>query len=292
MARFPFRVHDPSPKMTDAAEITRQAKSNLAFALHILPKERREGMVIFYAFCRVIDDLADDTTRPVDEREASLGAWKDGLERGFSKPDPLQQEVVDMAAKYEIPVHLLTAIIDGCRMDLRPQRFGTWHDLSEYTWKVACAVGLASLRVFGAADPASERYAVALGHALQLTNILRDVGEDLGNGVRIYLPLSDMARFQYTERDLVGRVHDGRFQSMMVWQADRAMAFYREACEVMPKSDSRALVPAEIMRDIYQTLLVRMKKDGFQVFDRRYSLSKARKMAIFSKHLLRLGPTA
>jgi len=275
--------------MTEAAAITRQAKSNLAFALHILPKERREGMVVFYAFCRVLDDLADDTTRPVSERDESLGAWKDGLERGFTHPDAFQREVMDMAAKYAIPIHLLTAIIDGCRMDLRPQRFGTWDDLSEYTWKVACAVGLASLRVFGAVNPASERYAVALGHALQLTTILRDVGEDLGNGVRIYLPLADMARFQYTERDLVGRVHDGRFQSMMGWQADRAMSFFREACDALPKSDSRALVPAEIMRDIYQTLLVRMRKDGFHVFDRRYRLSKARKMAIFSKHLLRLG---
>ncbi|MDB6077526.1 MAG: crtB2, partial [Akkermansiaceae bacterium] len=207
-------------------------------------------------------------------------------------PDALQRQVVELAAKYEIPIHLLTAIIDGCKMDLRPQRFGTWNDLSDYTWKVACAVGLASLRVFGATDPASERYAVALGHALQLTNILRDVGEDLANGVRIYLPLADMARFQYTERDLIGRVHDGRFMAMMAYQADRALSFYREAMTEMPKSDARALVPAEIMREIYQTLLGRMRKDGFRVFDRRYALSKARKMAIFSKHLLRLGIAA
>ncbi len=292
MAGLPPHVHGSRPQMTDAAEITRQAKSNLAFALHILPKERREGMVVFYAFCRVIDDLADDTARSVEDRDTALAAWKDGLERGFAQPDALQREVADLAVKYEIPIHLLTAIIDGCRMDLHPQRFGTWQDLSEYTWKVACAVGLASLKVFGAEDPASERYAVALGHALQLTNILRDVGEDLGNGTRIYLPLADMARFQYTERDLIGRVHDGRFAAMMAWQADRALGFYREASEILPKSDARALVPAEIMREIYQTLLERMKKDGFQVFNQRYRLSKARKMAIFSKHLLRLGSAA
>jgi phytoene synthase len=278
--------------MNEASEITRQAKSNLAFALPILPKERREGMVVFYAFCRVIDDLADDNERPVAERQTELNAWKDGLESGFPNPDSLQRQVVDMAVKYAVPVHLLTAIIDGCLMDLHPQRFGTWEDLSDYTWKVACAVGLASLRIFGATDPASERYAVALGHALQLTNILRDVGEDLANGVRIYLPLADMARFQYTERDLVGRVHDGRFMAMMAYQADRAASYYREAMAEMPKPDAKALVPAEIMREIYQTLLVRMKKDGFRVFDRRYRLSKARKMAIFSKHFLRLGIAA
>ncbi len=278
--------------MTDSAEITRQAKSNLAFALQILPKERREGMVTFYAFCRVVDDLADDPERPIAEREAALAAWKEGLEQGFANPDPLQAEVVALMERHAIPSHLLTAIIDGCLMDLRPRRFGTWEELSQYTYKVACAVGLASLKVFGAEDPASERYAVALGHALQLTNILRDVGEDLGNGVRIYLPLADLARFQYTERDLIGRVHDGRFVALMNFEAERAEAFYREAVEAMPKGDAKALLPAEIMRSIYQSLLEKMQKDDFKVFDRRYSLSKARKMAIFSKHFLRLGQTA
>jgi phytoene synthase len=278
--------------MSDSADITRQAKSNLAFALQILPKERRDGMITFYAFCRVVDDLADDPDRPVEAREADLLAWKTGLEQGFAAPDPLQLEVMALMKQYDIPVHLLTAIIDGCRMDLHPQRFGTWDDLSQYTYKVACAVGLASLKVFGATDPASEKYAIALGHALQLTNILRDVGEDLSNGCRIYLPLADFARFQYTERDLVGRVYDGRFMAMMAYQAERAGAFYREAVEAMPRSDARALVPAEIMRSIYQTLLEKMKKDDFKVFDQRYRLSKARKMAIFSKHLLRLGSAA
>jgi phytoene synthase len=278
--------------MSDSAEITRQAKSNLAFALQILPKERREGMITFYAFCRLVDDLADDPQRPLDARETDLLAWKAGLENGFAEPDALQREVVEMITRYEIPAHLLTAIIDGCLMDLRPQRFGTWEDLSRYTYKVACAVGLASLKVFGATDPASEKYAIALGHALQLTNILRDVGEDLANGCRIYLPLADFARFQYSERDLVGRVHDGRFMAMMAFQAERAEGFYRDAVEIMPKSDARALVPAEIMRSIYQTLLVKMKKDGFKVFDQRYRLSRARKMAIFSKHLLGLGSAA
>ncbi len=278
--------------MSDSAEITRQAKSNLAFALQILPKERRDGMITFYAFCRVVDDLADDPQRPLEAREADLLAWKAGLENDFAGPDALQREVVEMITHYDIPARLLTAIIDGCLMDLSPQRFGTWDDLSQYTYKVACAVGLASLKVFGATDPASERYAIALGHALQLTNILRDVGEDLANGGRIYLPLADFDRFEYSERDLVDRVHDDRFTAMMAYQAERAEGFYREAVEVMPKSDSRALVPAEIMRSIYQTLLSKMKKDGFKVFGQRYGLSKARKMAIFSKHLLGLGSAA
>jgi len=275
--------------MSVASEITRKAKSNLAFALGVLPKERREDMVVFYAFCRVVDDLADDLTVPAARRDAALLAWKNGLESGFETPDEFESEVVSLRDRRAIPTELLTAIIDGCRMDLHPQRFGTWEDLSQYTWKVACAVGLVSVRLFGCQHPDADRFAVALGHALQLTNILRDVGEDLANGVRIYLPLADLARFQYTERDLIGRVHDGRFLAMMAWQAERAEGLYAEAKAIhatLPARDRAALVPASIMEDTYHTLLGKMKRDGFRVFDRRYHLSKARKLAIFSKHLI------
>ncbi len=272
--------------MSVASEITRKAKSNLAFALSILPKDRRDDMVVFYAFCRVIDDLADDLDVPAAQRASALSAWKHGLEQGFAAPDEFQREVIELRDRRAIPTELLTAIIDGCTMDLHPQRFGTWEDLSQYTWKVACAVGLVSVRLFGCQHPDSEKYAVALGHALQLTNILRDVGEDLSNSVRIYLPLADLGRFQYTERDLIGRVHDGRFMAMMAYQAERAEAFYQEAEALLPASDRAALTPAIIMAETYRTLLQRMKADGFRVFDRRYSLSKARKLAILSKHLI------
>lgn len=278
-----------------ASEITRKAASNLAFALKILPKDRREGMTVFYAYCRVIDDLADDEGVPLTEREAGLDAWKRGLEHGFDAPTAFQQDVLDLRERYAIPTELLTAIIDGCRSDLRPQRFGSWEELSRYTWRVASAVGLASLRVFGAGDAGSERYAVALGHALQLTNILRDVGEDLSNGGRIYLPLTELARFQYTERDLFGRVYDGRFMAAMAYQAERAEAFYQEAGDILttlPARDQAALVPARIMHEIYQALLRKMRGDGFRVFDRRYRISTPRKLAILSKYLLTGKPGA
>lgn len=270
-----------------SSEITRKAKSNLAFALRVMPKERRDDMVVFYAFCRVVDDLADDPGVPAAKRDSALQAWKDGLLHGFAEPDPFQREVVALRDRREIPTELLTAVIDGCLMDLHPQRFGTWEDLSRYTWKVACAVGLVSVKLFGCTHPDSEKYAVALGHALQLTNILRDVGEDLSNGVRIYLPLADLARFQYTERDLIGRVYDGRFLAAMAWQADRAEAYFKEAEALMPAEDRAALLPATIMAAIYRGVLCKMRRDGFRVFDRRYRLSKARKMAIFAKYLLR-----
>jgi len=259
-----------------ASEITRKAKSNLAFALNILPRERREDMVVFYAFCRIMDDIADNPSMPVEDRAAALSEWKQGLIRGFENPGEFEREVVEMRDRQNIPNDLLVAIIEGCEMDLTPQRFGTWDDLAGYTWKVACAVGLVSVRLFGCKDPASDKYAVALGHALQLTNILRDVGEDLGNGVRIYLPLMDLARFQYTERDLIGRVHDGRFLAMMAYEADRAEG----------QVDRDALVPARIMGETYHRLLTKMRADHFHVFSKRYSVSKARKLTILSKHLI------
>jgi phytoene synthase len=269
-----------------ASDITRRAKSNLAFALKILPRERREDMVAFYAFCRTIDDLADDPGIPIIEREKQLAHWRNGLVSGFNAPDEFQQEVIALRDRHQIPDDLLLAIIDGCRMDLHPQRFETWHDLSDYIWKVACAVGLVSTRLFGCQDPGSEHYAVALGHALQLTNILRDIGEDLSNGQRIYLPRGDLARFDYTEQDLVARVHDARFVALMNYQAERAEKFYQEAAAALPASDRRALVPARIMGETYHLLLEKMRADHFQVFTKRYRISKPRKLAILSKHLI------
>jgi phytoene synthase len=169
-------------------------------------------------------------------------------------------------------------------MDLEPRRFQTWEDLSQYIWKVACAVGLVSIRLFGCTDPAAERYAVTLGHALQLTNILRDIREDHDNGGRIYLPLADLARSGYAESDLAAHVCDARFLALMDFEAARAEAFFREAEELLPAADHKALAPARIMAEIYQELLHKMRGDGFKVFEKRYRVSPLRKLAILAKH--------
>jgi len=270
--------------VSDALQITRRAKSNLAFALRILPRERRADAVVFYAFCRTLDDLADDPGIPAQDRAVALEAWKHGLVSGFENPSPLEREVIDLRERHSIPNELLTAIIDGCRMDLEPRRFQTWGDLSDYIWKVACAVGLVSIRIFGCKDPAAETYAVALGHALQLTNILRDIREDYDNGRRIYLPLDDLARFDYPEADLAAGVCDGRFRALMEFEAERAEGYFREAEAILPAADHRALAPARIMSAIYRQLLAQMQHDGFHVFEKRYRVSGARKLAILVKH--------
>lgn len=266
--------------MASSQEITRKAKSNLAITLTCLPKERKRDMITFYAFCRVIDDLADDLDIPLEKRKCGLAEWRDGIEHGFDSADELQEEVVDLIKRHDISKQPFLDLIDGCSSDLEPQRFGSWAELESYTYRVASCVGIISTRIFGCTHPDSEKYAVALGHALQLTNILRDVDEDLRNGGRIYLPLDDFTRFQYSERDLIGRVHDGRFMAMMAWHADRAEKFYQEALSYLQPEDTKALKAAEAMRKIYHTLLTKMRADNFQVFHQRYSISKPRKIGI------------
>jgi phytoene synthase len=268
-----------------ASEITRKAESNLAFALKVLPKDRRDDMVVFYAFCRTIDDIADEQGVSVAQRAESLKTWEDGIRDGFAKDNELGRELIEVVERRGISHQWLLEIIEGCRMDLRPQKFGSWEALSKYNWKVAGVVGLVSTRIFGCVHESSDRYAEMLGNALQLTNILRDVGEDLSNGGRIYLPENDIIRFQYSERDLVGRVYDGRFIAMMRYQAERAEYLFREAEALIHPMDRHALLPARAMAEIYQCLLEKMKEDGFRVFDRRYSVTKFRKLLILLKFI-------
>lgn len=276
--------------MATASEITRKADSNLAFALRILPKDRRDDMVVFYAFCRTIDDLADEPGVPVAVRREGLAKWEEGVRGGFPAENPLGSELMEMAARRGIRGDWLLEIIEGCRMDLKVLRFGSWEELRGYNWKVAGVVGLVCTRIFGCVHQDSDRYAETLGNALQLTNILRDVGEDLSNGGRIYLPENDIIRFQYSERDLVGRVYDGRFIAMMSYQAERAESLFKEAEGLIHPMDARALRPARIMAEVYRRLLGKMRADGFRVFDRRYSVSKMRKLAILVKFLIAASP--
>lgn len=273
--------------MSEASEITRKAKSNLAFALISLPKENRDDVTIFYAFCRQIDDIADDPDHSTEFKNEGLQRWSDLFEGKVSDPQPLENAVLGLRDKHQLPnIHFLN-LIEGCRMDLEPQRFQTWEDLQRYTHRVASTVGLVCLPLFGSTHPNAPTYAEKLGHALQLTNILRDVAEDLDNGRRIYLPLQDLEKFGYTEQDLLARVYDDRFVSMMRYQANRANQLFAEAIEMLPPTEREPLMAAEIMRSIYQTLLEKMEEGNFQVFDRRYKVSKVRKVATLAVHSLR-----
>ena len=268
-----------------AAQITRKAKSNLAFALACLPREQRNDLVTFYAFCRIIDDIADDPGLPIEDRRVALDEWTAALSGGTTDGPHLANEVRELLRRHPIEPTLLLEIIRGCESDLHPQRFDTWDELKTYNYQVAGAVGLASLPIFGATDAARD-YAVTLGHALQLTNIIRDVGEDLSNGGRIYLPRADLARFQYTEENLLNHVHDSRFVALMNYQADRAEALFGEARALLPPGERRAHRAPDIMRCIYHSLLKRMRKDQFHIFNRRYKVPKPMKIFLMLREIL------
>lgn len=271
---------------TNAQQITRRAKSNLAFALRILPQPNRDDMVVFYAFCRLIDDLADDPGLPAETRRAALDAWAHGLENGFETPDELKAAITDIRARYGIPNELLLAIIDGCRADIDPRRFATWEDLDTYIWKVSCAVGLVSVRIFGCRSEGAGAYAEALGRALQLTNIARDVGEDWENGRRIYLPIELLEKHGIPESEFPVASSDPRFQRVMEELANRAEAAFDQADHLFPRSDRRALAPARIMGAIYHSLLRRMRGDAFRVFEQRYRVPAPAKALILIRHSL------
>lgn len=259
-----------------AAEITRRSKSNLAFALVSLGKERRHDMTVFYAFCRVIDDIADSAGLPVDEKRRQLNLWRDALRGPAEGEDAIALDVRALLAKYRIPPGMPEEIIAGVEMDLERNRYATFEELRVYCYRVASAVGLVSIEIFGYKNPACKDYAIALGLALQTTNIIRDVGKDLETG-RIYLPLDELARFGYSEGDLHARRYDERFIRLMEFQAERSQGFYNEAARLLPREDRRSMVAAETMGSIYRALLCRMESDKFRVFDKDYRLSKLEK---------------
>ena len=257
----------------NAAKITRASKSNLALAFVALGRERREDITIFYAFCRVIDDIADSTELTVQEKARDLTAWRRWLREGTPDEPALARDVRDLIAKYSLTPAMLEEIIDGVEMDLHNVRYDSFEELRLYCYRVASAVGLVSIEIFGYRNPACRQYAIQLGLALQMTNIIRDVGKDLSNG-RIYLPQEDLARFEYSEDDLRRQKYNESFVRLMEFEAARAEEFFADAAGLLPREDRRSMVAAEIMRSVYQALLRRMKADGFRVFEKEYRLTR------------------
>lgn len=266
-----------------AAAITKASKSNLALAFIALPPERRSDITSFYAFCRLVDDIADDPTLPVDEKRRRIELWRESLIDDFAGAPAIAPSIRKIIQKYMIQPTLFGEILDGVEMDLVPRLYNTFDDLQAYCYRVASAVGLVSIEIFGYRNDACKQYAVALGTALQLTNILRDIREDWENGSRIYLPMEDLERFQYTAADIAGHVYDERFLRLMNFQADRAIAFYNKAGALLPPEDRRSMAPARIMAEVYGRILKKMRTGGFRVYDKRYRLSSPRKAYIIAR---------
>jgi phytoene synthase len=260
----------------NAATITRQSKSNLALAFISLGRERKRDITVFYAFCRVVDDIADSSELSVVEKRVRLAKWRQLLRAAAPDESPLARDVRQLMHKYSLPPEMLEEIISGVEMDLGVLRYPTFKELRVYCYRVASAVGLVSIEIFGYRNPRCREYAVDLGLALQMTNIIRDVWKDFQAG-RIYLPQEDLAHFQYSEVDLRKQEYNERFLQLMQFEAARAREFFARAAAALPAEDRRTMAPAELMGSIYRALLRRIELDKFRVFEKEYRLSKLEK---------------
>ncbi len=251
--------------------ITRRSASNLALAFVLLPRGRREAMSALYAFCREVDDIADAETEALEQKREQLAAWRADIELACHQKSPrfvVNRELKPQIARYGLPFSHFDEIIRGVEMDLDIQRYPHYAALEQYCYRVASVVGLLSIEIFGYRNPASRVYAVHLGKALQLTNILRDVGADAARG-RIYLPMDALERFHVREEEILSGSHSPRFLALAQDTAARAREFYRRAREALPPEDRRSMIAAEVMGTIYWCLLERVAAGGFQVLGNR-----------------------
>ncbi len=264
-----------------SSRVTRRSRSNFFFAFLALPRRRRDALYAVYAFCRTVDDIADLGSDPSAQR-AGLARWRADIVRcydGGAVEHPIARQLAAAVRAFGLPRAALEAIVDGCEMDLTHATYETAEDLDPYCYRVASAVGLCCIEIFGYTDPRARQYAVSLGMALQLTNIIRDVGADARNG-RVYVPQTDLRRFGVTNEDLRAGRYSDAFVALMAHQAARARGFYADARAAFPSVDARPLVPAEIMGRIYYALLEEIEARRFRVFDERVTLPARRKAAI------------
>jgi phytoene synthase len=254
--------------------------SSFYYSFLFLPPERRRAITALYAFCREVDDVVDEI-RDTGVARTKLDWWADEVARmvAGSPRHPVTQALQPHLQSYDITPARLQEVIAGMRMDLDQNRYFDFEGLALYCRRAAGVVGEMASSIFGRTDPQTLRYADRLGLAFQLTNIIRDVGEDARNG-RIYLPLEDLTRHGLTAADLLAQRHTPAFVALMRFQTERARSVYQEAYRLLPEVDRRAQRPGLIMSAIYSTLLDEIERDGFLVLDRRTSLTPIRKLLL------------
>ena len=257
-----------------------QSGSSFYYSFLFLPPERRRAITALYAFCREVDDVVDECT-DVGVARAKLAWWRDQLVAiyGGHPQHPVAQTLAAVIPAFKLPQARLQEIIDGMEMDLAQRRYADFAALKLYCHRVAGIVGLLSAEIFGYTDPGTLAYAENLGMAFQLTNIVRDVGEDARRD-RIYLPLEELARYGVTVADVLHARTSDAFRQLMEFQIERALAYYREAFALLPAADRRSQRPGLVMAAIYQALLAEIRADSRQVLTQRVALTPLRKLWI------------
>jgi phytoene synthase len=283
--------------MQHSRAITRKNASNLALAFILLPRQKRDAMSALYAFCREVDDVADDENVPTEDRRKKLGEWRADVKSACENQSPqfpVNHELQPVIQKFSLPFDLFDELIKGCEMDLAGNRYENFEALETYCYHVASVVGLLSVEIFGYKNPVTRDYAIYLGKALQLTNILRDVRTDAGRG-RIYLPQSELKKFGVTESEILDSKYSDRYFALASGIADRAKVFYRAAQKTLAPEDRKSMVAAELMGAVYWQLLQKLGREKFNVFGPRpLKLSRPHKLALIFRSWLRftLGSTS
>ncbi len=255
-----------------------QSGSSFYYSFLFLPAQRRAAITALYAFCREVDDVVDETSDP-QVAQATLGWWRKEVAQMLAggPTHPVTRALQPHLQPFDIRGEHLLAVIDGMEMDLMQTRYLDYPGLQRYCWHVASVVGIMSAGIFGYSDARTLAYAEKLGLAFQLTNIIRDVGEDARRG-RIYLPISELQQHGVPASELLNATHSDRFEALMRFQTRRAQALYDEALALLPAADRRAQRAGLIMASIYRALLDEIERDGFHVLQHRISLTPLRKL--------------
>jgi len=266
---------------------TVQSGSSFYYSFLFLPPERRRAITALYAFCREVDDTVDEASDASLAR-IKLAWWRTEVSTMYkgTPTHPVTQALKPHLDVYHLEEQHLQAIIDGMEMDLDQSRYLDYPGLRKYCWHVAGVVGILSASIFGYTNPQTLQYAEKLGLAFQLTNIIRDVGDDARRG-RIYLPVNELQQFGVTAADLMNAKHSEKFEALMRFQTERAQKMYDEALSLLPKEDRRAQRPGLMMAAIYRTLLDEIARDNFHVLNQRISLTPLRKLWLAWKTYVR-----
>ncbi len=266
---------------------TVQSGSSFYYSFLFLPPERRRAITAMYAFCREVDDTVDECTDQSIAR-IKLAWWRTEVSQMYSgtPTHPVMQALQPHLKIYDLQEQHLQAIIDGMEMDLDQTRYLDYPAMQRYCWHVASVVGILSASIFGVTNPQTLAYAEKLGLAFQLTNIIRDVGEDARKG-RIYLPVNELQQFGVTAADLLNARHSDKFEALMRFQVERAKKVYDEAFALLPREDRRAQRPGLMMAAIYRTVLDEIERDNFHVLTQRISLTPIRKLWLAWKTYIR-----
>ena len=286
------------PAYIHCRKITRYYAKTFYMATRFLPKEKQRAIFAVYGLCRYIDNVVDDAIDLIDyeevdcsEVENKLDSFKYSLIRVYNQgvsSNPILTAFLDTIRKYHIPIDLPLLMIDGVKQDINKKRYRSFQELYDYSYKVASVVGLMTSRIFGYDDPDALEYAVDLGIAMQLTNILRDVGEDLERN-RIYLPADELEQFGLTEQDLFDHVLDERFTEFMKFQVQRARTFYEKADQGILKLDKDSRLPVYLARYNYSRILDKIEENNYQVYKQRAYLNKLEKFSVIPRILLKMN---